>query len=140
MKALGLDVGERRIGLAVSDPLGMLASPVGFISRKSLERDCREVLRLAQERQVERIIVGMPLSQTGEMGPQAQRVQRFVEALREVSTVPVETWDERFSTFEAEEMLRRAGVKPSREKGRADAASAAVILQSYLDSIRSRPG
>jgi len=140
MKALGLDVGERRIGLAVSDPLGMLASPVGFISRKSLEQDLREVLRLAQERQVQCIIVGMPLSQAGEMGPQAQRVQRFVQALRQVSPVPVETWDERYSTFEAEEMLRQAGVKPSREKGRADAASAAVILQSYLDSIRSRSG
>jgi putative Holliday junction resolvase len=114
-----------------------MASPLGFLHRTALEEDIARVLEFARKHGVERIVVGMPLSLSGEPGPQAERVRGFLEALRSSTPLPVEAWDERLSTAEAERLLREAGVKPSREKGRRDAASAAVILQSYLDSLRA---
>ena len=124
--------------MAVSDVSGLLATPVGFLRRKRLDLDVDKVLEVVRERVVESLVVGMPLSMSGEAGAQAQRVQVFLEALKEHSPVLVESWDERLSTWEAERLMREAGRKPSRERGKADAASAAVILQSYLDATREK--
>ena len=124
--------------MALSDVGRVLATPLGFFRRKQPDLDVDRALEVVVEQDVGSIVVGMPLSMSGEMGVQAQRVQVFMEALRERSPVPVESWDERLSTWEAERLLREAGRKPSRERGRADAASAAVILQSYLDAMRNK--
>ena len=134
LRLLCLDVGERRIGLAVSDRGGMLATPMGFIERKHLPRDIAQVVGHARDSGAERIVVGMPLSLNGRVGPQAKRVEAFVKALRRGTDLPVDAVDERFSTAEAERLLRQAGRQPSRNKGEVDAAAAAVILQEYLDS------
>lgn len=138
-RVLGLDVGERRIGLAISDGAGMLATPYKAIRRRSLERDIAAITHIVQEEEVAQIIVGMPLSLDGSMGPQAERTMVFYEALKEASPVPVKTWDERFSSVEAEHRLREAGVSPSRNRARLDASAAAVILQGYLDTQRPMP-
>ncbi|MCZ6535401.1 MAG: Holliday junction resolvase RuvX [Chloroflexi bacterium] len=131
-----MDVGSRRIGLALSDPSGTLATPLGFIERKAIQSDIAAIVRRASEYQVERVLVGMPLTVRGQKGRQAQEVEKFCEALREGMDLEVATWDERYSTVEAESRLRQAGRKPSRDRGRTDAAAAAIILQSYLDSMR----
>jgi len=133
---MALDVGDRRIGMAVSDPTGLIASPAGFITRRGLERDVEIIISKARELKAERIVVGMPLDSRGEVGEQGRRVQVLVEVLEGASPVAVETWDERFSTLEAEGFMREIGRKPSREKGASDAAAAAVILQGWLDKRR----
>ncbi len=137
LRFLGLDVGERRIGVALGDPTENIATPLAAVRRVALEDDLRAVVRLASEREAEAIVVGMPLSLDGRVGPQARLVEGFVRALAKESPVPVHTQDERFSTVEAERLLRQAGHQPSREKGLRDSASAAVILQTYLDSRRA---
>ncbi len=131
-----MDVGTRRIGMAVSDPLGILASPRGYIERKGIAADVDAVVQKAREWGVGRVLVGMPLTLRGKKGVQAQLVDEFCQRLETDGGVRVSTWDERFSTFDAERRMRAAGRSPSREKGRSDAAAAAVILQSYLDSKR----
>ena len=114
----------------------MLASPLTTLTRGRGGSDLGEVLRLAAENDVGEIVVGMPVSLSGRRGPQANRVTRFVDALRSATDIPVLSADERYSTVQAERSLRETGVKPTRERSRVDAAAAAVILQSYLDSKR----
>lgn len=138
MKALGLDLGERRIGVAVSDPTGTLARPLTALERRGPDADLAAVLELARREGAQAIVVGLPFTLRGEEGPQAHRVQAFVAALRAHSPLPVETWDERLTTVEAERRLREAGRKPSRERERVDAASAALLLQAWLDARRLR--
>lgn len=133
-RVLGLDVGERRIGVAISDGMGMLATPYEALQRRSLEQDIAAIVAVVQEEEVAQIIVGMPLSLDGSVGPQAKRTTAFYEALKAASPVPVKTWDERFSSVEAEHRLREAGVSPSRNRARLDASAAAVVLQAYLDA------
>ena len=136
MRILCLDVGERRIGLAISDPGGMLATPLGFIERKHLRWDIDQVVGHALDSGAERIVGGMPLSLNGRVGPQAKKVEAFLKALRRGTELPVDAVDERFTTAEAERLLRQAGRQPSRNRGEVDAAAAAVILQEYLDNRR----
>ncbi|MBI4200169.1 MAG: Holliday junction resolvase RuvX [Chloroflexi bacterium] len=140
MRVLGLDVGERRIGLALSDEGGILATPRGAMERRSPSEDVVAILEIARREGVGRIIVGLPASLSGGLGPQAERTLAFRRLLEEGSPVPVESWDERLSTVEAGRRLREAGVSPSREKGRRDAAAAAVVLQAYLDATSERRG
>ena len=134
--ALALDVGERRIGLALSDPSGLLATPLTTIHRTREAADIDEVLRLAEKHDVEKIVVGLPLELSGRRGPQAGRVLAFARALTGRTEIPVITVDERYSTVEAERRLRDSGVEPSKDRARVDAAAAAVILESYLDARR----
>ena len=136
LRLLGLDVGERRIGVAVCDPTGTVVTPLAAIVRADLEEDLTAVTRLATEQGAEAIVVGLPISLDGRIGPQAKRTQGFIRALSERSSVPVHTQDERFSTVEAERLLREGGRSPSRDKGLLDSAAACVILQAYLDARR----
>ena len=124
--------------MAVSDPMGILASPRGYFERRGMAADIEAVARKACEFEAEAVLVGMPFTLKGRKGIQARQMEEFCRRLEEDGGVRVSTWDERFSTFEAESRLRAAGRKPSREKGRSDAAAAAVILQSYLDSRRDQ--
>ena len=122
--------------MAVSDPAGLIALPIGYVERSRLKADIARVLKHASERQAETIVVGIPVSLNGRIGPQAKKVEGFVKALRRETDLPIETIDERFSTAEAERLLRQTGRQPSRRKGEVDAAAAAVILQEYLDKMR----
>jgi putative Holliday junction resolvase len=136
MRVLALDVGERRIGVAVSDPTGTLATPHSVIHRRSKAQDFATVARLAAELQAERVVVGLPLSLSGDVGPQARRVMRYAQALAQALPVPVELYDERYSTVTADELLAEGGRK--RRRTPIDAAAAAVILQEYLADSKSQ--
>jgi len=133
---LGLDVGDRRIGVALSDSLGIMASALTVIESKEENADLNEIIALAEEYEVERIIVGMPFSLNGSLGPQAQKVERFTETLSQHTDIPVVTWDERFSSVDAERVLKEAGTKRDRRKKHLDSVAAALVLQSYLDRER----
>lgn len=132
MRALGLDVGGRRIGLALSDPTGFLASPFGFVERGP--SDLADIARIAEENEVAEIVVGLPLSMSGDSGIQAGKVRAFIRDLRSQTDLPIKTVDERLSTVQAQGMLRQSGRRRrDRDRGEIDAAAAAVILQTYLD-------
>ncbi len=137
MRALGLDVGERRIGAAVSDPDGILAMPLAAVEARSENEALERISALAREHEVERVVVGLPLSLDGSLGPQAQRVKSFADALAERTELPVVTWDERLSTVAAGRALADAGVKRGKRKKRLDSTAASLILQGYLDRQRS---
>lgn len=137
MRVLALDVGERRIGIAISDPTGTLARPLQALARGSREEDFAAIAALVAEHDVGLVVVGQPLSLDGTEGPQARRVARYAEALAAHLTVRVISWDERFTTVEAEKVLRQGRKEKDRRrartKGELDAVAAAVILQGYLD-------
>ena len=135
-RTLALDIGDRRIGVAVCDELGQLARPLATITRASKREDFERVARLVADLQVERVIAGYPRNLRGEAGPQARRVRRYAQALAAALTVPVELWDERYTTVEATQRLLDAGRRTERDRGQLDAA-AAVILQDYLDARRA---
>lgn len=141
MRILGLDVGERRVGIAVSDPTGTVVRPLQTLVRGSREEDFAVVAALVAEHDVGLVVVGQPLSLNGTEGPQARRVARYMEALATRLPVPVVPWDERFTTVAAHEILRQSRRKKKRQRARAggeiDAIAAAVILQSYMDSQNS---
>ncbi|MCK4964469.1 MAG: Holliday junction resolvase RuvX [Dehalococcoidia bacterium] len=137
MRALGLDVGERRIGVALSDAEGILAVALTVIETKSDDDALRQIIALAHEHEVERIVVGLPLSLDGSLGPQAQKVRLFTESLEGCTELPVVAWDERYSTADAERVLVEAGVRRDKRKKRIDSVAAAFILQGYLDRERS---
>jgi len=133
MRVLGLDIGEKRIGAALSDPRGIIASALTVVERKSEDTAIGQIIAIAQENEVERIVVGLPRSMDGSLGKQAHTVQDFVELLTGCTELPVVTWDERLSTVAAERMLTEAGVKRDKRKERRDSLAAAFILQGYLD-------
>lgn len=138
MTILALDVGDRRIGLAVSDPTELVARPVTVINRQSNLLDAEAVRRHVDSSGARLIVVGLPLASDDLPGPQARRTKAFVRYLRKALPVPVETWDERFSTIDAQNELLAQGIRRSRRKGLLDAAAAAVILDEWLTSRRSR--
>ena len=137
MRVLGLDVGEKRVGVALGDPTGFLATPLTTIERRGSPADADEILRIATEHNVGEIVVGMPFTLSGHVGTQAKKVAWFTRLLAERTALPVRTVDERFSSVQAKRLLRASGIVPSRNKARVDSAAAAVILQSFLDSRRS---
>jgi putative Holliday junction resolvase len=132
MRVLALDLGEKRIGVALSDTLGWLATPLTVLCCSSREAGLAAIEELARQHHVEQVVVGYPRSLNGTVGPQARRVGRYVEQLRARLQVPVILWDERLSTVQAERLIHETGKRVQRE--RIDAAAAAVILQSYLDA------
>lgn len=133
MRMLALDIGDKRIGVAVSDPMGVLARALTVIERHGSEADFQAILRLAEENRVGRIIVGLPRLMDGRSGAQAEKTRAFAEKLARLAPVPVETFDERLSSSIAEGLLHEAGRKPREIKARRDAVAAALILQWYLD-------
>jgi putative Holliday junction resolvase len=136
MRVMGLDVGEQRTGVALSDPMGWLASPLTVLRCSSRETEMEAIAELARKHNVDRVIVGYPRSLNGTVGPQAQSVDRYVEQLRTHLEVPVMLWDERLSTAQAERLVHESGKRVRRDT--IDAAAAAVILQSYLDAEAMR--
>jgi putative Holliday junction resolvase len=143
MRVMALDVGHRRIGVALSDPGQVLASSLQVIERKGQQRDLSVVVQLVREHGVGKIIVGYPRSLNGTVGQQARVVERYAavleEKLRDSSLdVPVVLWDERFSTVTADRLMAEAGRKGRERRERIDAVAAAVILQDYLDALEGR--
>jgi putative Holliday junction resolvase len=132
---LGLDIGDRRVGLAIGHVTGTLAVPLGVLTRTTIENDVHFILEVAESRRADCIVAGIPFSLNGQIGHQAKKVQAFLRALGASTCIPVETVDERFSTAEAERLLRLGGSLPSQDRGKIDAASATIILQEYLDKI-----
>ena len=140
MRIMALDVGHKRIGVALSDPGQVLASTLQVIERKELQRDLAVVVQLVREHGVGKVIVGYPRSLNGTVGQQARVVERYAavleEKLRDSSLdVPVVLWDERFSTVTADRLMAEAGRKGRERRERIDAVAAAVILQDYLDAL-----
>lgn len=135
---LGLDLGQARIGVAVSDPDGRVATPVGTV-RTGAPEDLRAIARIATDRGAVRIVVGYPLRMSGETGEAADQARRFAEALRGFVGLPVDLQDERLSTVEAQRRLTGAGVRGRQQRRVVDPAAATVILQAYLDRRRSNP-
>ena len=136
MSVLGLDFGERRIGVAASDALGITARPLSVIERESRREDIARIGELASRRKVKVIVVGLPLNMDGSAGPAARRARRFAAALRRELGLEVEEWDERLSTVEAERALVVSDERRARRREVRDGVAAALILQSYLDARR----
>ena len=133
MRMLGLDVGDKRIGVAVCDPLEVLSSALTVIERKEDGSDFETILSLVEKYNAERIIVGLPRLMNGSLGTQAEKTQAFSEQLAGYTSVTIELSDERLSTDVAKQLLQDAGKKPREIKEKKDAAAAAMILQWYLD-------
>jgi putative Holliday junction resolvase len=134
MRVLALDVGEKRIGVAISDLSQTLARSLKVIQRDSRQEGFATVARLIEEYEVEKVVVGYPRSLDGMAGAQAEKVERYAADLAKALTVPVLLWDERFSTVSAERLMKEAGLRGKRKQEIVDAVAAAVILQDYLDS------
>jgi putative Holliday junction resolvase len=133
MIILGLDYGEKRIGVAICDELGMVARGIATIARKYWKRDIEQIAGLVREYDVEKIVVGYPVKLDGTEGIQCEKVNRFIDVLEAGVSVPVAKWNEALSTKEAEGLLREADINRKKRRGVVDKLAAAIILQDYLD-------
>ncbi len=131
---LGLDIGEKRIGAAVSDETRTLARPLLTLTRASKQADFARFAALCVEQQIDQIVIGLPKTLRNEEGPQARRVRRYAGELQAALHLPIEFWDERYSSIDAQERLAQTGRKRL-AKGDIDSAAAAIILQEYLDAV-----
>jgi putative Holliday junction resolvase len=138
MRVLGLDLGEKRIGLAVSDEDARIAFPAGFLERKGKRRTLAALCALVRERGVGRAVVGLPLHMDGRRGPEAEAAEAFARDLAEAAAIPVELHDERWTSVAAERALRETGRRARERKGRGevDAIAATLLLSAYLDRRR----
>jgi len=133
-RLVGLDVGEKRIGVAVSDGLGMTAQPVGVVERKSLDKDAARILELVAEYQIECAVAGLPLQMDGDEGEQSARVRHFCAAFSKRTGIEVVYQDERLTSAQSERMLIDSGVRRGRRRQVIDKMAATLILQAYMDS------
>lgn len=134
MRILAIDHGTVRMGLAISDELGMLAHPLEQLPAEPLPRFLDALKALLREKEVSLILVGMPRNMDGTYGPAARKVEEFVHLLRETLVTPVRTWDERLTSVQAHRLLAERGARERDRRTRVDSSAAAVLLQSYLDS------
>jgi len=137
-RILALDLGERRIGLAISDPLGLTAQGLPTLIRTNKRSDWAALLRLIKDKQVTRVVVGLPLKLSGREGAQAQAARRFAEELARQTGLPVELYDERLTTAEAQRVLRASGMGPRKRAQASDRLAAVLILESYLEARAAR--
>ncbi len=133
MRILALDHGTVRIGVAVSDELKIMATPLEFISADPFSGFLARLKDLLREKEVELILIGMPRNMDGSYGAAALKVQEFISVLKDAVAVPIKTMDERLSSVQAQRFLRAAGKKSKQQRGHVDQTAAAIILQSYLD-------
>ena len=135
MRILALDHGTKRIGVAISDELKLIAQPLEFIPAEPFAEFLTRLQVLIQEKEVERILIGLPRNMNGTLGPAAQKVQEFIDALRPAISIPIRTWDERLTSSQANRLLIQGGVRRQQRKEKVDKMAAAILLQSYLDSL-----
>ena len=133
-RLLALDIGERRIGVALSDLMHIIASPHSIIDRKITPDYMDEIQKLISEQEVEALVIGLPLTLRNNVSQQTQKVQLIIEELNTELTLPIHTVDERLSSVSAKNALKLKGVKTGHNKGEIDKTAAAIILQEFLDS------
>ena len=135
MRILAIDHGSKRIGIAVSDELQMIAQPLEFIPAEPFAGFMARLEELIRDKEVESILVGLPRNMDGSYGPAALKVQDFVAALKGALSVPIKTWDERLTSAQANRLLIQGNVRRGKRKEKVDAMAAAILLQSYLDNL-----
>lgn len=135
MKVLGLDIGEKRIGIAVSDALRCTAQGLKVLERRNMADDIGEIQELVDTLQVSEVVVGFPKNMDGSVGEGAQKILSFVSTLEEALSIPIVLWDERWTTAEATRMLLQADVTRQKRRKVVDKIAAVLILQGYLDSL-----
>jgi putative Holliday junction resolvase len=135
MRILALDHGTKRIGIAVSDELKIIAQPLEFVPAEPFAAFLKRLKELLAEKEVEMVLVGMPRNMNGSYGPAALKVDEFVAALRAAITVPIKTWDERLTSAQANRFLIQGNVSREQRKEKVDKTAAAILLQSYLDGL-----
>jgi len=134
VRTLGIDLGERRIGLALSDEDGVLASPLGTVQRTGDRAAVREIARIVREREVGDVVLGLPLRLDGTEGPAAAGARAFAERLGAEIERPIHLWDERMTTVQAERAMIEGGARRSERREKIDRVAAAILLQSFLDA------
>jgi putative holliday junction resolvase len=137
MSFLGLDYGEKRVGVAKSDELNCMAHSCGYIARKSDEQVVLEIKSIAENEKVEGIVIGLPVTMKGTIGTQAKLVISFIDRLKSRVSIDVVTWDERLTTAEAEKALLGQDMSRAKRRARRDAIAAEIMLQSYLDYLKN---
>jgi len=135
MRILALDHGTKRIGVAISDEMKLLAQPLEFVPAEPFERFLARLKDLITEKEVELILVGMPRNMNGSYGPAAVKADAFATALKAELKVPIKMWDERLTSAQANRLLIQGGVRREERKEKVDKMAAAILLQSYLDSL-----
>jgi len=138
MRILGLDIGDRTIGVAISDPLGFTAQGVTTIRRKNEEKDIEELKKICEEYKVETIVSGLPKNMNGTLGPQSEKVLGFCKLIEENISLPIKMWDERLTTVAAHRVMLEADLSRAKRKKIVDKMAAMYILQGYLDSIGTK--
>lgn len=138
MRSLGIDFGEKRIGLAISDPAGRLAVPLATLERRNDRSALRQIAEIARREGIERLVLGEPKGLDGQPGTAAERVRRFGERLSEMTGLPLELVDEALTSVEAAGRLRQAGIGSRWEPGRIDAVAAQILLQEVLDQEKTQ--
>jgi putative Holliday junction resolvase len=139
MRVLGIDFGLKRVGLAISDETGTVAQPLDYLDGGSDERVGRAVLDTATQRGVGKIVVGVPVRMNGQASQQTERTLQFLAVLRRFTSLPVEPWDERLTTAQAERALLEGNVRRKERREKIDAIAAQLMLQSYLDAHNPPP-
>lgn len=132
---MALDPGTKRIGVALSDEMGWTAQPLETFERRSLAKDIAHLQHLIDEHNVREVVMGLPIRMDGRIGPEAEQVQQLIQRLEQSLSVPVIPWDERLTTRSAEDLLIEANVSRRKRRGAVDRVAAAIILQSYLESL-----
>ena len=136
MRILSIDFGEKRIGLAVSDPLGYTAQGLPTLKRQNKEQVLRDIAGTCREWEVREILIGLPVNMDGTTGPKAKEVLNFVPLLEKACSLPVKTWDERLSSRQAGRLMIEEGLSRQKQRMQSDQLAAILILQSYLESKR----
>lgn len=139
-RIIALDVGEKRIGAAVSDPLGITARGIGVITRKNIEDDIEQVKKFIAEYEAASVVVGMPLNMDGSRGDSAAKILEFSRILSDRINIPLVHYDERLSTKQGERILISFDISRKKRKGIIDKLAAQIILESYLDRLKNLPG
>ncbi len=135
MRILALDHGTKRIGIALSDELKMIAQPMEFVEAEPIQKFFDRLKEIIREKEVELILIGMPRNMDGSYGPAALKVQEFIAVLKDKVAIPIQTWDERLTSAQAQRFLIQGGVRRQERKQKVDKTAAAILLQSYLDSL-----
>jgi putative holliday junction resolvase len=135
MRILALDHGTKRIGIALSDELKMIAQPLEFVLAEPFTAFVKRLKEIIREKEVELILIGMPRNMDGSYGPAALKVQEFIAVLKDLVAIPIKTWDERLTSAQAQRFLIQGGVRRQERKEKVDKTAAAILLQSYLDSL-----
>ena len=139
MRVAALDLGKARVGLAISDELGVLAHPRHPLDARNRRDLLRRIQDFAREEALARIVIGLPIETSGEEGPAARKARTFAEQVAEATGLPVTLWDERFTTSEATRLLHEGGQRARGMRGRIDGAAACILLQSWMDRQKRRP-